>query len=135
MQSAAGGTSQRLNPDFATVCSRSRIPLPTPATVPALSTVAIRPSYISPTGRGHQLRSAEHLERLTWIVALRHFQHVPRVDPQHPFEHLMPRNMSTGSMIRSLRALEPQLNSPTHLKSRKNWDKRDITPHRGWPVR
>src|SRR6266566_9084846 len=65
MQSAAGGTSQRLNPDFATVCSRSRIPLPTPATVPALSTVAIRPSYNSPTGRGHQLRSAEHLERLT----------------------------------------------------------------------
>src|SRR6516162_7303419 len=26
MQSAAGGTNQRLNPAFATVCSRSRIP-------------------------------------------------------------------------------------------------------------
>src|SRR5882724_7753656 len=36
MQSAAGGTSQRLKPAFAIVCSRSRIPNPAPDMVPAL---------------------------------------------------------------------------------------------------
>src|ERR1700692_2905349 len=44
MQSAAGGTSQRLTPAFSIVCSRSRIPPPAPSIVPALSTVAIHPS-------------------------------------------------------------------------------------------
>ena len=44
MQSAAGGTSQRLKPAFAMVCSRSRIPSPPRDTAPALSSVAIRPS-------------------------------------------------------------------------------------------
>ena len=46
MQSAAGGTNQRLNPAFATVCSRSKIPCPPPDIVPALSSVAI---CLSPT--------------------------------------------------------------------------------------
>src|SRR6266852_578069 len=46
MQSAAGGTSQRLKPAFAIVCSRSRIPSPAPDIVPALSIVAI---HASPT--------------------------------------------------------------------------------------
>src|ERR1700730_16147082 len=41
MQSAAGGTSQRLKPAFAIVCSRSRIPSPPPEILPAFSTVAI----------------------------------------------------------------------------------------------
>src|ERR1700732_5299140 len=44
MQSAAGGTSQRLKPAFATVCSRSRIPNPAPDTVPALLIDVIRSS-------------------------------------------------------------------------------------------
>src|ERR1700693_2704454 len=53
MQSAAGGTSQRLKPAFAMVCSRSRIPIPPPDTVPALLIVVIpsspnsRPSGMS----------------------------------------------------------------------------------------
>src|ERR1700722_15881629 len=41
MQSAAGGTSQRLKPAFAIVCSRSRIPIPPLDTVPALLIVVI----------------------------------------------------------------------------------------------
>src|SRR5690349_5228020 len=49
MQSAAGGTSHLLNPAFATVCSRSKIPNSEPGTdLPALSTVAIRPSLQPP---------------------------------------------------------------------------------------
>src|SRR3984893_14886385 len=44
MQSAAGGTSQRLKPAFAIVCSRSRIPNPAPDIVPAPSIVVIHPS-------------------------------------------------------------------------------------------
>src|SRR5664279_4883756 len=41
MQSAAGGTSQRLKPAFAIVCSRSRIPDPAPGIVPACSIEAM----------------------------------------------------------------------------------------------
>src|SRR5262249_2612227 len=49
MHSAAGGTSHRLKPAFATVCSRSNIPNSAPGMVlPALSTVAIRPSLQPP---------------------------------------------------------------------------------------
>src|SRR6202030_1114807 len=44
MQSAAGGTSHRLKPAFAIVCSRSRIPAPAPGTVPALLIVVIQSS-------------------------------------------------------------------------------------------
>src|SRR5580692_6035236 len=44
MQSAAGGTSQRLKPALAIVCSRSRIPAPPPDTVPALLIVVINSS-------------------------------------------------------------------------------------------
>src|SRR5487761_1958615 len=47
MQSAAGGTSQRLKPAFATVCSRSRIPVPPPDIVPAPLIVVIRSSPYS----------------------------------------------------------------------------------------
>src|SRR5579883_189038 len=56
MHSAAGGTSQRLKPALATVCSRSRIPAPAPDTGPAVSAVAIiastgsRPSAVSALG-------------------------------------------------------------------------------------
>src|ERR1700737_5477306 len=52
MQSAAGGTSQRLKPAFAIVCSRSRIPAPPPDIVPALSMVAI-PSSPTAAHAGH----------------------------------------------------------------------------------
>src|ERR1700737_5441569 len=52
MQSAAGGTSQRLKPAFAIVCSRSRIPAPPPDIVPALSIVAI-PSSPAAARAGH----------------------------------------------------------------------------------
>src|SRR5580692_751999 len=49
MQSAAGGTSHLLKPAFATVCSRSKIPNSAPGIdLPALSTVAIRPSLQPP---------------------------------------------------------------------------------------
>src|SRR5882724_5338577 len=48
MQSAAGGTSQRLKPALAIVCSLSRIPAPAPGTVPALLIVVI---VISPCSR------------------------------------------------------------------------------------
>ncbi len=41
MQSAAGGTSQRLKPAVAIVCSLSRKPAPAAATRPALLTVVI----------------------------------------------------------------------------------------------
>src|SRR5579863_9291246 len=44
MQSAAGGTSQRLKPAFAIVCWRSKIPAPVPDTVPALLIVVIHSS-------------------------------------------------------------------------------------------
>src|SRR5258708_20080467 len=41
MQSAAGGTSQRLKPALAMVCSRSRIPSRAPDTLPVLLIVVI----------------------------------------------------------------------------------------------
>src|ERR1700723_157404 len=44
MQSAAGGTSQRLKPALAIVCSRSRIPAPAPDMAPALLSVVINSS-------------------------------------------------------------------------------------------
>jgi hypothetical protein len=55
MQSAAGGTSQRLKPAFAIVCSRSRIPIPPPDIVPAPLIVVI---HSSPTAAlaGHVCR-------------------------------------------------------------------------------
>src|ERR1700712_2487304 len=48
MQSAAGGTSQRLKPAVAIVCSLSRNPAPAPDTVPALLNVVIIISPCSP---------------------------------------------------------------------------------------
>src|SRR5277367_2924945 len=48
MQSAAGGTIQRLKPAFAMVCSRSKIPDPLPGAVPALLIVVIQPSLQLP---------------------------------------------------------------------------------------
>src|SRR3954454_21307506 len=48
MQSAAGGTSQRLKPAVATVRSLSRTPAPAPDTVPALLIVVIDVSPCSP---------------------------------------------------------------------------------------
>src|SRR3954454_11625593 len=49
MHNAAGGTSQRLKPAFATVCSRSRIPpVAPPDRLPALSSVVIQTSLQPP---------------------------------------------------------------------------------------
>src|SRR3979409_2709975 len=48
MQSAAGGTSHRLKPAFAIVCSRSRIPSLAPDITPALLTVVIASSLQPP---------------------------------------------------------------------------------------
>src|ERR1700682_3948757 len=48
MQSAAGGTSQRLKPALAMVCSRSRIPSRAPDTLPVLLIVVIDLSPLQP---------------------------------------------------------------------------------------
>src|SRR3979490_3151325 len=55
MQSAAGGTSQRLKPAFAIVCSRSRIPIPPPDIVLAPLIVAL-PSSPAAALAGHVCR-------------------------------------------------------------------------------
>src|SRR6185437_5827955 len=68
MQSAAGGTNQRLKPAFAIVCSRSRIPDPALGTLPALLIEVIQPSPGQQPIAGHVCCSATLITRNFTIV-------------------------------------------------------------------
>src|SRR5215469_1167923 len=85
MHSAAGGTSQRLKPAFATVCSRSRIPAPAPVMVPAVSAVAIRSSLRLPMRATPFaiLLSSTRWDALWSIAAVQHVSQCARMQKAH----------------------------------------------------
>src|SRR6516162_394275 len=126
MQSAAGGTSQRLKPALAIVCSRSRTPSP-PLIVPAVSAVAIHAS-LQPPALGVPAAydsvvpsdAAHTALLLCTIFALRQDQTRIR-DPS--CDGFMPAPSRAAEGIKpDLRVSEPQLNLRV-LAGNANWDR------------
>src|SRR5580698_4138384 len=100
MQSAAGGTNQRLKPAFAMVCSRSRIPTSAPDIVLPLLIVVIGSSptaalacraFLSPVvcylNFAHRVQASVLLPR---TIFERHRDREPPSRFQHPTRCLMP---------------------------------------------